>query len=296
MADGSKQPVSRSPLCERLRDGFHIVVTEAAEAVSIALSGEALALLCPLCQNGGVSVRLSRVRDSLPPPPHDGAVWVVIEIALLRGILGSDFDHLPRRVADAIAGGDQVIPKTAELALAAHAIRRCDHQGAIRNVFLKSKALEMIALALGTLRENTGEPVSARDARAVTRARDFLLDRLDDPPRLNELAAVAGMCETRLKLGFKRLFGDTPAGFSRRARMSAARAMLVERRCQVSEAAVAVGYTNVSHFIDAFSREFGVRPGALARLTGAVDAPPDEGKADSRVDNESRSRHHRALS
>lgn len=52
-------------------------------------------------------------------------------------------------------------------------------------------------------------------------------------------------------------------------RMAAAREILVEQQCRVSEAAMAVGYTNVSHFIAAFVSEHGVRPGSLARLVRA---------------------------
>jgi len=280
MTTQTKPPSSDPPpRVERLRDGFHLVVTETSRTTALALSDEALLLICPLGQGRDAPVRLSTVRGPLPPAPDDGAVCVVIEIALFRGILGADFERLPARVAAAISGGAATIPRTAELTLAAHAIRGCGHRGAIRNVFLKSKALEMIALTLGSLREDVDvrAPVPARDVRALTRARDLLLERLDDPPRLSELAAVAGMCETRLKVGFKRLFGDTPAGFSRRARMEIAREMLVERRCRVSEAAANVGYTNISHFIDAFAREFGVRPGRLLRMAGGGDPNANRG-------------------
>ncbi|MTJ80839.1 MAG: helix-turn-helix transcriptional regulator [Telmatospirillum sp.] len=278
---------------ERLRDGFHLVVAEQGGPLPPPSAGwpgpdgGALALLCPLGQGRDGTVLLTATDGPLPPAGDGGAVVVVIATALLRTILAADFQRLPPRVAALLPGtgpapgGDgparphprHILPRTVEMTLAAQAIRGCPHQGAIRNMFLKSKALEMLALAFGSLKAETGGrgavPLPARDVRALTRAHDLLLSRLDDPPTLSELAAAAGMCETRLKTGFRALFGDTPGGVRNRARMALARDMLVGRRCRVSEAAVAVGYTNVSHFIDAFVREFGVRPGHLARLVGS---------------------------
>lgn len=261
---------------ERLREGFSVVIAEEGGMAAAVETGGALALSCPLGPGRDALVRLVQTRGPLDPSPEGGGVSVVIDVGLLQHILNVDYERLPSRVAGLGAGG-VAFPRTADLLLAAHAIRGCRHQGAIRNLFLKSKALEMLALAFGILRverpANLGDTLSARNMRAVMRARDLLLERLDDPPRLGELASVAGMCETRLKASFKMLFGDTPASLARRARMAAAREMLVQQRCQVSEAASAVGYTNVSHFIDAFVREFGIRPGNLVKLAGLSGRP-----------------------
>lgn len=254
---------------ERLRQGFYVLVAEQEGSVRSPTRGAALALLCPLGSVKNAVVRLSAIQGTLDPTPQGGAVMVVIDTGLLQQILNVDYQHLPSRVAKLNSEAIE-IPRTVELALAAHAIRGCRHQGAIRNLFLKSKALEMLALTFSALRADTSvrrtHLISAKDMHAVMRAHDLLFQRLDDPPSLDELAVVAGMCETRLKIAFKSLFGETPSNISRRARMAAARDMLVERRCRVSEAAAAVGYTNISHFITAFVREYGVRPGCLVRL------------------------------
>lgn len=264
------QPPTDGDRTERLRPGFYIVVAQTAVTAISPLRTAALALLCPLGPDRNALVSLSILHTEPCPIPSGGAVLIVIDTALLKRILNADYELLPAHIAE-IGSEALALARTAELTLAAHAIRGCRHQGAIRNLFLKSKALEMLALAFGALRvgRHPAETLSQRDQRAVLRVRDLLLQRLETPPRLDELAAISGMCETRLKTAFKTFFGQTPANFSRSARMTAARDMLVGGRCRVSEAAMAVGYSNISHFTDAFVKEYGVRPGRLARLVCA---------------------------
>jgi len=269
-----------SSLVEHLRDGFSVAVAETGGVVDVAAVCPTLVLACPMGRDGAsgppLTASLSVIRrERFGAHPGGGAVYIVIDLSLLHTILADDYAALPDSLTHAI-GSDGVtsrpleLQRTAELTLAAHAVRRCPHAGAIRSIFLKSKALEMLAMAFGDLKAHDsgceGVGLPPRDIERMVRIRDTLLQRLEVPPRLEELAAEAGMCETRLKQGFKRLFGDTPAALSKRARMAKARELLVRRHCRVGEAAMAVGYTNVSHFIDAFVREYGVRPGHLARL------------------------------
>lgn len=260
--------VTEGDRAERLRAGFYIVVAEAAETATSPLRSAALSLLCPLGPDQNALVSLSILHTEPCRIPAGGAVLIVIDPALLKRILNADYEQLPAHIAK-IGTEAVTLARTAELTLAAHAIRGCRHQGPIRNLFLKSRALEMLALAFGTLSADrkSAETLSERDQRAVLRVRDLLLQRLETPPRLDELASLSGMCETRLKTAFKSFFGQTPAQFSRSARMAAARDMLVGGRYRVSEAAMAIGYSNISHFTDAFVKEYGVRPGQLSHLT-----------------------------
>jgi len=219
----------------------------------------------------------------LPAMPDGGAVVLAMDVALLRHILGADFDSLPlaaRAVATGAPDGARKVRvvRSAEQMLAACAIRDCAQCGAVRNVYLKSKALELLALSFGALkwqeRPNPADLMPPREVARMIQARDILLARYEEPPGLAELAALVGVCETRLKMGFRHIFGDTPFGLLRRHRMAVARDLLMVGDVRVSEAASAVGYTNVSHFIDAFTRCYGVRPGALmrARRCGAVSS------------------------
>jgi AraC-like DNA-binding protein len=102
----------------------------------------------------------------------------------------------------------------------------------------------------------------------LTRAYVCLTENLSDPPRLPQVARIAGISETKLKRLFKKQYGLTPRGLVRAQRMAAAHEMMRLRGHSVSEAAYAVGYCNVSHFIDAFARHYGFKPGRLRARSG----------------------------
>lgn len=271
------------PRAERLREGFWLGVSAwavAGGAFRLATEdSRAVVLVCPFgrsCVLGRAScISLASVRGGpLSALPEGGGVLLAMDVALLRHILGADFESLPPAalaVATGAADGAREVrvARSAEHLLAACALRDCTHCGAVRNVYLKSKALELFALSFGALkwqeRPNPADLMPPREVERMIRAREALFARYEDPPGLSELAALAGVCETRLKIGFRNIFGDTPFGLLRRHRMAVAREMLVRNGVRVSEAAAAVGYTNVSHFIDAFVRCYGLRPGELAR-------------------------------
>jgi AraC-like DNA-binding protein len=264
---------------ERLREGFWLGVTAGTPLRLDAADTRAVLVACPLGggrdplrDSGRDRVFLSSAGTGPLAIPVDGsAVVLAMDVQLLRLILGADFDSLPHAALAVAtgAGGEVRVIRSAEQILAACALRDCTHEGAVRNVYLKSRALELLALSFGALkrqeRPSASDVMPSREAERMVRAREILLARVEDPPSLGELATLVGVCETRLKIGFKSTFGDTPFGFLRRYRMTLARELLLSGDVGVTEAASRVGYTNVSHFIDAFVRHHGVRPGELVR-------------------------------
>ncbi|MBN2752738.1 MAG: helix-turn-helix transcriptional regulator [Rhodospirillaceae bacterium] len=290
------------PRVECLREGFWLGVATCMAASPpfhlIAQNMRAVTLICPLdCArapapppNTRCVVLSSRGTGDLSVPPGGGSIILAMDVRLLRHILGADFDSLPA-AALAVATGspshcqDVRVMRSAEHILAASAIRDCTHTGAVRNVYLKSKALELFALSFSALKRQEcpirSHVMPQRDTARMMQAKEILLSRLEDPPGLTELAALVGVCETRLKIGFKHVFGDTPFVFLRKHRMTLARELLLRGESSVSDAASTIGYTNVSHFIDAFVRQYGVRPGELVRAARDYRIPEE-----SRVANE----------
>ena len=74
---------------------------------------------------------------------------------------------------------------------------------------------------------------------------------------------TAGFSETRLKGAFRAHFGTSVFGHLRQARMEEARRLLLDRRLNVSETAIRVGYSNPSKFAAAFRKQFGMSPSDL---------------------------------
>ena len=132
-------------------------------------------------------------------------------------------------------------------------------------LLLESYVLELLSINLGRLScghccENCGSRLSRTDCENLAYAREILLDRLETPPSLLELSHMIHMNDCKLKQSFKQYYGKTVYSFIRDQRFEKAFALLEQGKCNVSEAAFAVGYTNVSHFSEAFQKRYGILP------------------------------------
>jgi AraC-like DNA-binding protein len=157
--------------------------------------------------------------------------------------------------------------------LALQQLLNCPYHGFTKQLYLESKAMELIALRLEQLKEqvldfnppsNLPDRLQGDDIDRIHHARDILVDNLDDPPSLLELARQVGLNDYKLKRGFRYCFGTTAFGYLHDYRMEQARQLLLERQMQVNEVARAVGYASRSSFATAFRKKFGVSPKAIA--------------------------------
>ena len=94
----------------------------------------------------------------------------------------------------------------------------------------------------------------------IGRVKAALEARLDDPPALEVLARLAGCHPHYLSRTFSQIEGVSMSLWLRSRRIERAAGLLSAGRCNVSEAAVEVGYRSLSHFSRAFFEEKGVSP------------------------------------
>jgi len=99
----------------------------------------------------------------------------------------------------------------------------------------------------------------------VRKVKEALLEQLDAPPSLDELAVIAGCAASHLSRTFTQVEGLTLSNWLRRARIEKAASLIATGRCNVSEAALEVGYQSFSHFSRAFAEEKGVPPSQWVR-------------------------------
>jgi len=140
----------------------------------------------------------------------------------------------------------------------------------INRLLLESYILELLSINIERLigEDNSkeyGNRLSKTDIDRLTYAREILLNRLESPPTLFELSRIIHMNDCKLKRSFKQYFGKTVYEFIREQRLEKAFALLEQGEHNVSESAFAVGYTNVSHFSEAFQKKFGILPRVLIR-------------------------------
>lgn len=101
--------------------------------------------------------------------------------------------------------------------------------------------------------------------RALEQARLILEANMEAPPDLGSLATQVGMSLSKLKQVFPLVHGMPPYALLRQARMAKAIHLIRHEGRSVTEAALEVGYSNLSHFSRIFSAHFGHKPSQLRR-------------------------------
>ncbi len=149
-------------------------------------------------------------------------------------------------------------------------ILNCPYQGALGQMYLEGKLLELIVHQMSQLSDP--EDVQRNHLRLrpddldrIHEAKDILISDMENPPSLLELANKAGLNDTKLKRGFRQVFGTTVFGFFRNHRINKSRELLNQGKLNLDEIAYLSGFCDTSHFIKNFSKHFGTTPGAYLK-------------------------------
>jgi AraC-like DNA-binding protein len=147
-------------------------------------------------------------------------------------------------------------------------IMHCKLAGGLKLLFLQSKCIELLALQAQAYEEAAGKTPghaackSDHDRDCIYHAREYLLEHIQNPPSLTELAKISGINEFKLKQGFKEVFDNTVFGYLSDYRLGQARDLLLEKK-SIKEVADELGYSSVQHFSTAFRKKYGMTPGKL---------------------------------
>jgi len=101
-------------------------------------------------------------------------------------------------------------------------------------------------------------------AERIKTAKALLKAHVEEPLNLQTLADAAGCSPAYLSRSFSAATGLTISQYHRKLRIERAASLLAEGRCNVSEAAIEVGYQSLSHFAKAFREVMGCTPSAYA--------------------------------
>lgn len=139
-------------------------------------------------------------------------------------------------------------------------------EGSLNDLYIQSKALEIVFLEIASLKENQALPkvkFSDFDIQALNYAKEYLTQNYANPPSIKELSHIVRLNEFKLKYGFKLHFNITPYQFVLNHRLKQAKAMLESGELNVSEIAQLTGYKHVQNFSNAFCKHFGFTPKSL---------------------------------
>lgn len=196
-------------------------------------------------------------------------VTVEFSVDCLKREFGSKAAFLHPLVRDVVkgAGGGSKVSVAEPIATSVlslvETLPHCPVFSQAREVWFRSKALEFASHLF--FRPAEGELFCTRAQRLgrerVERAKALLRERMQEPPSLEELGRLVGCSPFYLSRLFSQGTGMTLQQFLRRIRLERAAELLRTGRCNVTEAAMEVGYNSLSHFSTAFREMFGCCPG-----------------------------------
>jgi len=146
-----------------------------------------------------------------------------------------------------------------------HDILHCRYRGDIKKIYLEGKALELLAVYLDELILENGKSdalpkLSSSDIDALHYARKLLDGNIVSPPTIGRLSRLVCLNEYKLKAGFRELFGMPVHAYIIDKRLELGRLLMTERKLNVAEAALLVGYSNTNYFTKKFTAKYGIKP------------------------------------
>ena len=145
-----------------------------------------------------------------------------------------------------------------------------------------ARIIELLALSADAIdRSGRAEEESivftARELAMFTRAREVLSSDFSESQTIPKLARKLGTNATKLKSGFRLLYGTTIFAYRNRHRMDRAMQLLVAGELPIATVAHAVGFHHQASFTSAFRAHFGLTPKqARQRVTSTLARWPAE--------------------
>jgi AraC-like DNA-binding protein len=183
--------------------------------------------------------------------------WLAVDPDVLREPVGRFLR--PGKRSEPVC---EVHAMTAQLAQLAAEILQPPRVEAAWNCWHQAKVLELVAHAM--FLDADADLFCDRTKRAgrerILRVQEILQGDLENPPSLAELGKMVGCSPFYLSRMFRQETGVTISAYLRRLRLDRAAELIRAGEANVTEAAMAVGYSSLSHFSKAFAETFGCCP------------------------------------
>jgi YesN/AraC family two-component response regulator len=129
-----------------------------------------------------------------------------------------------------------------------------------KGIFTSAEVLAQVETAL-----NRSKHLSGEAQRVVRQAMAYIHEHYAEPMSRSDLAAHAGISERHLTHCFRQETGLTPITYLNRYRIHQACALLKQGDMNITEVALAVGFSDSSYFARVFREDVGVSPHAYLR-------------------------------
>lgn len=197
--------------------------------------------------------------------PNTWLVSVVISIKKFHGLFSQDADHIhflsPENNAKKYYDTSLISPS---MAVVLSQILGTSLHPSMEALYLRGKVYELLSLYFN---KNQSADIAQcpfladeENVRKIHQAKEIILQNMVEPPSLKDLSIQIDLSLSKLKEGFKQLYGDTVYGYLLSYKMEEARRMLASGKFNVNEIGLKVGYSTASHFITAFKKKYGTTP------------------------------------
>lgn len=197
--------------------------------------------------------------------PNSWMVSLVISIQKFHALFSQEADYItflsPENKDKKYYKDNPISPS---MAIVLNQLMNFNLTPSIKNLYFKSKAYELLSLYFNRAEDANIEQCpflsDEENILKIRKAKDIVINRMAEPPSLNELAEEIGLSLKKLKDGFKQIYGDSVYSFLFDYKMEYARKLLNSGEYNVNEVGLKVGYSTASHFIAAFKKKFGTTP------------------------------------
>lgn len=155
------------------------------------------------------------------------------------------------------------VPLSLEIVEAAEKLFEVPHDDPFSLIYVESKVLELFYLiitSLDSLSSQADESYSTDELQRFHQAQQILLENYCPPATISQIARQIGIGESKLRQGFKSVFGMTIFEYGTQCRMQHALKLLQETDKQLGYISESLGYEHQTTFTAAFKRYFGFLP------------------------------------
>jgi AraC-like DNA-binding protein len=151
-------------------------------------------------------------------------------------------------------------------------IVNCNYPNKVKKLFFESKFLEIVSrmIAYDLLGQEENSWLGAFETAQIKNIPELLMEHLDSPPSIPELARKLSLNATTMKRGFKKIFGEPIYAHHRNMCLERAAMMLLNTNKSIIEIALEVGYSNSGSFGYAFKQRYGVSPSIYRMKCGYI--------------------------
>ncbi len=205
---------------------------------------------------------------------HESSFTLYCRPGLFLNQLGMDRNRLPGIINSFLDGKNktteyEIINLNPAMAFSITSFLRSGFTSKFHLLHAKSKAYQLLCDTLQFLctadidDDKNIKSLSSYENMRLQEARDIMSTQFNPPPTIRELARTVGLNETKLKRGFKQLFGATIHDYGNYHRMQKALELLQTTEMSITDVGQTVGYEYQTSFTAAVKHFFGVTPRQL---------------------------------